>query len=330
MSYINKIPLGATKLKSKSILAISSVALSILGLLIASVMPLAANASASSIYNNIPTPLPGNLPSQAFEATSTSEFGGQVQFDGSARQNPTVTVVMSSWGCENGNWFNNTCSTTPGSTFQEPITLNIYNVNSDNSPGSLVKTVTQTFNIPFRPSADTTKCTGDSAGEWYSTADHKCFNGLATPITFNLTNTTLPNKAIITVAYNTSDYGHAPYGDATTCHATTQGCGYDSLNVALTAPPTVGTDPLPNDAYLNSSWSGAYCPGGSGIVGTLSLDTGCWTGYQPAIKVSANLSSKDDCKNNGWKNMTNPGPFKNQGDCVSYFATNGKNSPNGL
>jgi hypothetical protein len=30
------------------------------------------------------------------------------------------------------------------------------------------------------------------------------------------------------------------------------------------------------------------------------------------------LGSKDECKNNGWKNFTNP-TFKNQGQCVSYF-----------
>jgi hypothetical protein len=33
------------------------------------------------------------------------------------------------------------------------------------------------------------------------------------------------------------------------------------------------------------------------------------------------FTSKDDCKDGGWKNFTSaPGPFKNQGDCVSYFA----------
>ena len=32
-------------------------------------------------------------------------------------------------------------------------------------------------------------------------------------------------------------------------------------------------------------------------------------------------SSKDDCKNGGWQNFAYPpGPFKNQGQCVSYFA----------
>ena len=45
--------------------------------------------------------------------------------------------------------------------------------------------------------------------------------------------------------------------------------------------------------------------------------------YEPA-------PTKDSCKNNGWKTM-NDGTksFKNQGDCVSYFATNFRNPANG-
>jgi hypothetical protein len=38
--------------------------------------------------------------------------------------------------------------------------------------------------------------------------------------------------------------------------------------------------------------------------------------------------SKDVCKDGGWKTFTNPS-FKNQGDCVSFFATGGKNPPSG-
>ena len=35
-------------------------------------------------------------------------------------------------------------------------------------------------------------------------------------------------------------------------------------------------------------------------------------------------TSKEDCKNGGWQNFTYPpGPFKNQGQCVSYFASGG-------
>jgi hypothetical protein len=38
------------------------------------------------------------------------------------------------------------------------------------------------------------------------------------------------------------------------------------------------------------------------------------------------FESKDSCKDGGWQQFTsNPGPFKNQGDCVSYFARGGRN-----
>jgi hypothetical protein len=38
-----------------------------------------------------------------------------------------------------------------------------------------------------------------------------------------------------------------------------------------------------------------------------------------------------DCKNGGWQNLGDGdrNPFKNQGDCVSYVATKGKNGGNG-
>ncbi len=45
------------------------------------------------------------------------------------------------------------------------------------------------------------------------------------------------------------------------------------------------------------------------------------------------LSAKDDCKNGGWEGFVSVNnvqvAFKNQGDCVSYFATKGKNQPAG-
>jgi hypothetical protein len=306
----------------------------VLGAVTAASAMAAATAGASVVvYNNIPSPLPGNLASEGFEATSTSEFGGAVTFAGTARANPTITVVMSSWGCQTGHWTTDNCVTAPGSTFNEPITLNIYNPGTgttEGSPtGSQITSVTQSFAIPFRPSASA-NCTGPQAGEWYDTASSTCFNGFATPITFTLPGVTLPAGAVISVAYNTSDYGATPYGDNTACHSTPAGCGYDSLNVGLTAPPSVGTDPQPDGIYQTSSSSGAFCDNSnhSGFV----FDTPCWTGYQPAIEVQASAAantptSKDQCKNGGWQNYTdaNGTPFKNQGDCVSYVATGGRN-----
>lgn len=38
------------------------------------------------------------------------------------------------------------------------------------------------------------------------------------------------------------------------------------------------------------------------------------------------FESKESCKDGGWQEFTSsPGPFKNQGDCVSYFASGGRN-----
>ena len=52
--------------------------------------------------------------------------------------------------------------------------------------------------------------------------------------------------------------------------------------------------------------------------------------YGPAldnVRVTETVPTKDECKDGGWQSMIdNAGnSFKNQGDCVSYFATKGKN-----
>jgi len=234
------------------------------------------------VYNSIPDPLAGNYPSQAYEAQSASEFGGQILLTGTNRTDPKVTIMMSSWGCESGSWNLATCVTTPGSTFSHPITLNIYSVGSGNSVGSLITTKTQTFAIPYRPSKDPVNC---PAGGWWNGTT--CFNGLATPISFDLTGVTLPDNVIISLAYNTTHYGYAPVGEAATCYSEDGGCGYDSLNVALNTLGSV-TYPLPDGAYMNSTWSGAYNDGGAGGLGTFRLDPTGWTAYQPIVKVEAN------------------------------------------
>jgi hypothetical protein len=237
----------------------------------------ASAASAATVYDNVPSPLPGNLPSLGYEANSTSEFGGLVGLAGTERYNPDVTVTMSSWACQTGS--GTSCTTTPGATFSHPITLNLYHVLPSGEPGGLIGTRTQTFNIPFRPSADP-NCPTPS--QWStnpgSESASNCFNGLATNITFSAPGLSLPDQVIVALAYNTTHYGYHPIGGT--------GGPYDSLNVGLRAPPSVGTLPRPDDAYLNSSWSGAYCDNGTAGTGFLRLDTGCWT-LQPAVRVDA-------------------------------------------
>ena len=46
------------------------------------------------------------------------------------------------------------------------------------------------------------------------------------------------------------------------------------------------------------------------------------------LQVPTAQVAKDQCKDGGWQNFTSPS-FKNQGDCVSYFATGGRNPADG-
>jgi hypothetical protein len=46
------------------------------------------------------------------------------------------------------------------------------------------------------------------------------------------------------------------------------------------------------------------------------------------FELGTRPTTKDECKNGGWQSFNDPA-FKNQGDCVSYVATHGKNPGNG-
>jgi hypothetical protein len=129
----------------------------------------------------------------------------------------------------------------------------------------------------------------------------QCFSGKLFKLTFNLKEVLLPTKMIISVSFNTSDYGEPQRPQP--CNSTEAGCPYDSLNVGLTeptkfnakeepepVPPSVGSDPAPEDAYQNSQTAEQYCDKGLQGTGTFRLDSGpppCWIGYQPLFQVSA-------------------------------------------
>lgn len=260
---------------------------------LAALVPATAGATGTVIYNNIPTPLPPNVGSQPFQASQLGEFGGQVEFAGANVARTSVTVALSSWGCQEGNWFEATCKTEIGAKFTWPVTLHIYSVGTLNAVGPLIASLTRTFKMPYRPS-DSPKCPG---GTWL--AKGQCYHGKLFKVMFPLRGVVLPSKAIISVAYNTSGFGAEPQGYANACNSTTAGCPYDSLNVGLTepanevtpepVPPSVGADPAPESAYQNSVTAGNYCDKGIGGTGTFRLDSGpppCWTGYQPLFRVT--------------------------------------------
>ncbi len=160
-------------------------------------------ASASVIYNNIPSPLPGNLASFGNEAYSMAEFGGMVEFASPGQKHQTVTVGMSTWACQFGSVYPNTCETPkPQKKFKWPLTLNVYEVGPGNSVGAKLATVTKTFSMPYRPTRDTTgTCVGkgSEAGTWYDATTNACYHGMAFPITFKRLHLETRKKEIISV-----------------------------------------------------------------------------------------------------------------------------------
>ncbi|MGO9489954.1 MAG: hypothetical protein ACLQBB_13105 [Solirubrobacteraceae bacterium] len=251
------------------------------------------------IYNNIVSPLPGNYASTAFAATSTSEYGGEVEFAGAARSHPIVTVAMSAWACEQGNWYAHTCSTPkPKKKFKYPLTLNVYNVGPGDTVGSKIASVTHTFAMPYRPSQSAECATLGDPGTWFDEATvatapvEKCFHGLAFTVSFHLGKTALPGKAIISLSYNTTSYGPEPK-KTQPCDSEAQGCYYDSLNFADVEPAqsalSVGSDPTESQ-FVNSNWSEMYC-GKTESLDTFAPSGVCptwWEGDQPVISVQAN------------------------------------------
>ena len=248
-------------------------------------------------YNAIPFQADNCQPqSYAFESNSVSEFGNGVALAANTgRTLVSLNVVFSSFACGvSGIWYDGTCQTTPGQTFDWPITANIYAVNDLTTP---LATVTQIQTIPYRPSADPMHCP-DSPYSWFNplnitnspTSPGKCQDSIVTVLTFTFTTpVTLPDQVVWTVEFNTTGSGPDPVGPAP-CNSSPAGCPYDALNVgAKTYPgsPYAGTNIDPNGAYQNSTLSDSYFDHGAGGLGFLRLDTGpsWWTGNTPLGEV---------------------------------------------
>ncbi len=98
----------------------------------------------------------------------------------------------------------------------------------------------------------------------------------------------------------------------------------------------VDTSQLPGGTFYDT-WAHALATWGDDAVTGIQLVTdGSWAvtgGVQTVLVDNVMINSTtytfenaDSCKDGGWEDITSsPGPFKNQGDCVSFFASGGKN-----
>lgn len=203
--------------------------------------------SGQVIYDAIPSPLPSSVPSLGYQATQTYEFGDKITFEPlTGRELVEAAVTLTSWACESGQWNLGDCETTPGATFSHSVTLNIYEVETDGSVGALITSKTQTFDIPYRPSADST-CSDTK--QWKDT-NGDCFNGYNHVVVFDMTGVTVPNSVIYGIEYNTQSYGDSPIGSDGP---------YNSLNVGLNTDepaPYIGTDIDTDEVFWNQNNSG--------------------------------------------------------------------------
>jgi hypothetical protein len=237
-----------------------------------------AIAASNAVYNAIPSPLPPNVASVGYEATSTSEFGDYVHLAGTNRGLGAVTVTMSDWALHSDYASDPRYSAT-SATWSHPITVNVYSnhLGSNGAPDTLLATKTQDVKIPWRPVADTT-CATPTA---WRAVDSQCYNGFAFNATFDLgsLNVTLPNDVIVGVSYNTADYGHAPIG--------TPG-PYNSLNVGVPTGQTasVGSDDNADNVFWNTSYAGFYTDGGTAGVGIFREDTNWSPNGTAAVQIT--------------------------------------------
>jgi hypothetical protein len=249
-------------------------------------------------YSSMPSDVVNCGPSsEGFEADSDNEFGDEVTLSTAGGTNlASVSVDFQSYGCSVSGTWQSGCVTNPGDTFTIPITATIYSVGAGDTVGPSIATSTVNPDIPYRPSADNTNCTGDDAGKWFDHIAAACRYSYPDVITFNTwtfphgsTSFTNGEKVIWTVQFNTTHAGYVPIGESTACFSSAVGCGYDSLNVGtktftnaatgFTTAPYAGTD-VDEDLAFRSYDS----PGYSGPVVPLAAETG-WTGFRPLGKI---------------------------------------------
>ncbi|MRR32178.1 hypothetical protein EG834_18050, partial [bacterium] len=194
---------------------LTTLLISILIMLVLVIQPsFKVGALPATVYDAVSDPLPYNLPSLGFQATSTSEFGDFIHLAGTNRTLGSVTVTMSIWAR------NSEYPSMPSTGFTHPITVNIYAAVPGaplNTVGALLATLTETKTIPWRPESDPT-CpdAGYGAGFGWRAPDTNCYNGMAFNLTFDMSslNVTLPDDIIVGVAYNTQTHGAVPLGVA--------------------------------------------------------------------------------------------------------------------
>lgn len=304
-------------IKTKRFFSVTAVMVSVAAVVIsglpAALFSSSANALAApgTVYDS----LPGNITnasyvSEAFEATSTSEFGDYIHLGGTNRTLNDVTVTMVDWA-KYSDYSSNPTYSGDSTSWSLPMTLNVYDntFDSNGTPTHKIATVTQNQSIRWRPESDPS-CSNTSNGKGWKIGD-VCYNnsGIASNVTFDLSsqNVTLPDDIVVTVAFDTQAHGYNPTHEAGP---------YDSLNVAIPENQTVsvGSDNDTDGTVVNASWAGGYSgnssAGDGGPIGILRKST-TWAPYgtvamqvtattPPTVSACTTTSTVNSTSLSGW------------------------------
>jgi choice-of-anchor C domain-containing protein len=112
-------------------------------------------------------------------------------------------------------------------------------------------------------------------------------------------------------------------------------CGPSTKNLVVratgTAPQTYSFTNTSTTTISNMGWEAetySFAAMGSSTTLTFAADPSNTSNCGPAldnISTTETVATGADCKHGGWRTMfeTNGTPFKNQGDCVSFYASSG-------
>lgn len=193
---------------------------------------------------------------------------------------------------------------------------------------------------------------GSGAAATTTTIDFEAFTGPSlfcppalSPLTIGVA--TFTGGTVLTAAANSPADQTSMYGTANICSST----GYsDTLTITFSRPVSDFSALVVNGNTVTVSYTVADDAGGSvtkSLVANLPAPGGADTFSLPDdgitsvtiglttpsavydffiddVQFTAFPISTSECKNGGWEAY---GVFKNQGDCVSYVATQGKNEP---
>lgn len=172
------------------------------------------------------------------------------------------------------------------------------------------------------------------------------------PSYFTDSGVNIPAGESVTVSA-TGTWLACPAGQDPRCTTDASGAGGYPPSAGSFADPSANSGTLVGSLDSGNTWfaigAGPYVVNGPGELLLATNDTppqngsdcgfsgpqGCYSDNSGSVAATITFNnvptSSDQCKKNGWqsKNDANGTKFKNQGDCVSYVATGGRNTAAG-